>query len=245
MIFFPAIDLKDGKCVRLLRGDMERATVFSNNPVEQAKTFQEAGCVWLHVVDLNAAFEGRPVNGLAIDGILAATNIKVQLGGGIRDHATIKLWLDKGVSRVILGTAALKNPHFVKEACANFPGQVAIGIDAKSGFVAVEGWSEITSMTVLELAKVFEDNDLAAIIHTDIDRDGVMKGPNITATINLAKAVKTPVIASGGVSSVADLDALKREGEGILEGVISGRAIYDGVLDPAKAVTLLGGELNA
>jgi phosphoribosylformimino-5-aminoimidazole carboxamide ribotide isomerase len=245
MIFFPAIDLKDGKCVRLLRGDMERATVFSNNPAEQAKTFQDAGCVWLHVVDLNGAFEGRPVNGLAIDDILVATNIKVQLGGGIRDHATIKRWLDKGVSRVILGTAALKNPDFVKEACTNFPGQVAIGIDAKAGFVAIEGWSEITPMTVLELAKIFEDDGVAAIIYTDIDRDGVMKGPNIKATMNLARAITIPVIASGGISSIGDLKVLKREGGGVLSGVISGRAIYDGVLDPAAAASLLGGELNA
>jgi phosphoribosylformimino-5-aminoimidazole carboxamide ribotide isomerase len=245
MIFFPAIDLKDGKCVRLLRGDMERATIFSNNPAEQAKVFQDAGCDWLHVVDLNGAFEGRTVNGLAIDDILASTNIKVQLGGGIRDHATIKLWLDKGVSRVILGTASLKRPDFVKEACVKFPGQIAVGIDAKAGFVAVEGWSEITQMTVLELAKTFEEDDVAAIIYTDIDRDGVMKGPNITATINLARKIVTPVIASGGISSIVDLEALMIEGEGILDGVISGRAIYDGVIDPAEAVALIGGGFNA
>jgi phosphoribosylformimino-5-aminoimidazole carboxamide ribotide isomerase len=245
MIFFPAIDLKDGKCVRLLRGDMNRATVFSDKPAEQAKIFQAAGCVWLHVVDLNAAFEGRTVNGLAIDDILASTNIKVQLGGGIRDHATIKLWLDKGVSRVILGTASLKRPDFVKEACVKFPGQIAVGIDAKAGFVAVEGWSEITQMTVLELAKTFEEDDVAAIIYTDIDRDGVMKGPNITATINLARKIVTPVIASGGISSIVDLEALTREGEGLLDGVVSGRAIYDGVIDPAEAVALLGGGFNA
>jgi phosphoribosylformimino-5-aminoimidazole carboxamide ribotide isomerase len=245
MIFFPAIDLKDGKCVRLLRGDMELATVFANNPVEQAKTFQEAGCDWLHVVDLNGAFEGRPVNGSAIDGILAETNIKVQLGGGIRDHTTIKFWLDKGVSRVILGTAALKEPAFVKQACKIFPGQVAVGIDAKGGFVAVEGWSEVTRMTTLELAKVFEEDDLAAIIYTDIDRDGVMSGPNTAATINLARAISTPVIASGGVSSMADLKALRTEGKEFLAGIISGRAVYDGVIDPTEATAFLRGDFDA
>ena len=245
MIFFPAIDLKDGKCVRLLRGDMELATVFANNPGEQAKTFQEAGCDWLHVVDLNGAFEGRPVNGSAIDGILAKTKIKVQLGGGIRDHATIRFWLDKGVSRVILGTAALKEPAFVKKACKNFPGQVAVGIDAKRGFVAVEGWSEVTRMTVLELAQVFEEDDLAAIIYTDIDRDGVMSGPNTPATINLARAISTPVIASGGISSMADLKALKTAGKGLLAGIISGRAIYDGVIDPTEATAFLRGDFDA
>ena len=245
MIFFPAIDLKDGKCVRLLRGDMELATVFANNPVEQAKTFQEAGCDWLHVVDLNGAFEGRPVNGSAIDGILAETNIKVQLGGGIRDHTTIKFWLDKGVSRVILGTAALKEPAFVKQACKLFPGQVAVGIDAKGGFVAVAGWSEVTRMTTLELAKVFEEDDLAAIIYTDIDRDGVMSGPNTPATINLARAISTPVIASGGISSMADLKALKTAGKGLLAGIISGRAIYDGVIDPTEATAFLRGDFDA
>ncbi len=245
MIFFPAIDLKDGKCVRLLRGNMELATVFANNPVEQAKIFQEAGCDWLHVVDLNGAFEGRPVNGSAIDGILAKTNIKVQLGGGIRDHATIKFWLDRGVSRVILGTAALKEPAFVKKACQNFPGQVAVGIDAKGGFVAVEGWSEVTRMTALELAQVFEEDDLAAIIYTDIDRDGVMSGPNTAATINLAKAISTPVIASGGISSMADLKVLKTVGKGFLAGIISGRAVYDGVIDPTEAAAFLRGGFDA
>jgi phosphoribosylformimino-5-aminoimidazole carboxamide ribotide isomerase len=245
MIFFPAIDLKDGKCVRLLRGDMELATVFANNPAEQAKIFQEAGCAWLHVVDLNGAFEGRPVNGSAIDGILDTTNIKVQLGGGIRDYDTIKFWLDRGVSRVILGTAALKQPHFVKKACEKFPGQVAVGIDAKGGFVAVEGWSEVTRMTALELAKVFEEDDLAAIIYTDIDRDGVMSGPNTAATINLARAISTPVIASGGISSMSDLKALKMAGKGFLAGVISGRAVYDGIIDPKEATAFLCGEFDA
>jgi phosphoribosylformimino-5-aminoimidazole carboxamide ribotide isomerase len=245
MIFFPAIDLKDGKCVRLLRGDMGLATVFANNPVKQAKTFQEAGCDWLHVVDLNGAFEGRPVNGSAIDGILTKTKIKVQLGGGIRDHATIEFWLDKGVSRVILGTAALKEPAFVKKACKNFPGQVAVGIDAKGGFVAVEGWSEVTRMTALELAQVFEEDELAAIIYTDIDRDGVMSGPNTDATINLARAISTPVIASGGISAMADLKALKTAGKGLLAGIISGRAIYDGVIDPTEATAFLRGDFDA
>ena len=245
MIFFPAIDLKDGQCVRLFRGNMDLATVFSNDPAEQARIFQEAGCIWLHVVDLNGAFEGQPVNGAAIDGILAATDIKVQLGGGIRNHTTIKYWLDRGVSRVILGTAALKEPEFVKRACEDFPGRVVVGIDAKGGFAAVEGWSEVTQVTAIELAKVFEDVDLAAIIYTDIDRDGVMSGPNIAATINLARGVSTPVIASGGISSIADLHALKNAGEDFLAGIISGRAIYDGVIDPAKAVALLRGGVDA
>ena len=245
MIFFPAIDLKDGKCVRLLRGDMKLATVFANNPSDQARLFQQAGCAWLHVVDLNGAFEGRPVNGSAIDGILAETNIKVQLGGGIRDRATIEFWLERGVSRVILGTAALKDPAFVKRVCKSFPGQVAVGIDAKEGFVAVEGWSQVTRMTALKLAKIFEDDDLAAIIYTDIDRDGVMSGPNIDSTMKLARAISTPVIASGGVSSMMDLKALRGTGNGLLAGAISGRAVYDGVIDPREATAFLLGDFNA
>ena len=246
MIFFPAIDLKDGQCVRLFRGNMDLATIFAdNNPAEQAKIFQEAGCIWLHVVDLNGAFEGQSVNGAAIDGILAATDVKVQLGGGIRNYATIKFWLERGISRVILGTAALKEPEFVKRACEDFPGRVVVGIDAKGGFAAVEGWSEVSQVTAIELAKVFEDVDLAAIIYTDIDRDGVMSGPNIAATINLAREISTPVIASGGISSIADLHTFKNAGEGFLAGIISGRAIYDGVIDPAKAAALLRGEVDA
>ena len=245
MIFFPAIDLKDGQCVRLVRGDMNLATVFANDPAKQAKKFQDSGCVWLHVVDLNGAFAGHSVNGEAIDGILAATDIKVQLGGGIRDHSMIKFWLDKGVSRVILGTAALKEPQFVKSACEKFPGQIAVAIDAKSGFVAVEGWSKISQVTALELAKSFEGVNVSAIIYTDINRDGVMGGPNTSATIKLAREISTPVIASGGISSLDDLHEIKTVGRDLLFGVISGRAIYDGAIDPAEAVAVLLGESDA
>lgn len=245
MIFFPAIDLKEGKCVRLLRGDMSLATIFAHDPAEQAKKFQDAGCSWLHVVDLNGAFKGKPVNGSAIENILAATNIQVQLGGGVRDYETVKFWLDKGVSRVILGTAALNNRELVMQVCDEFPERIIVGIDAKDGFVAVEGWSEVSQITALELAMKFEGAALSAIVYTDINRDGLMNGPNTTATINLAKAISTPVIASGGVSSMADLQALKHVGEDILVGVISGRAIYENMIDPVEAVSLFGGGTDA
>jgi len=245
MIFFPAIDLKDGQCVRLLRGEMDQATVFGDDPAAQALLFQEAGCTWLHVVDLNGAFAGEPVNGSAVEGILEATNMKVELGGGIRDLATIETWLKKGIARVILGTVALKNPELVKQACLEFPGRIAVGIDAKGGFVAVEGWAELSEITALELARKFEDAGVAAIIYTDIDRDGLMTGPNTEATIELAKAISIPVIASGGVSSMADLQSLKDAGGDLLEGAISGRAVYDGAIDPAQAVALLQGGDNA
>lgn len=245
MIFFPAIDLKDGECVRLLRGDMDKATVFGDDPAAQALLFQDAGCKWLHVVDLNGAFEGEPVNGNSVDGILEATTMKVELGGGIRDLATIEMWLEKGITRVILGTAALKDPDLVMEACKKFPGQIVVGIDAKGGFVAVEGWAEVSEITALDLAKKFEDAGVAAIIYTDIDRDGLMEGANVDATIALAKAISIPVIASGGVSSMVDLLALKNAndelGGKLLEGVISGRAVYDGAIDPAAAVAFLQG----
>jgi phosphoribosylformimino-5-aminoimidazole carboxamide ribotide isomerase len=245
MIFFPAIDLKDGQCVRLLRGEMDQATVFGDDPAAQALLFQEAGCTWLHVVDLNGAFAGEPVNGAAVDGILEATTMKVELGGGIRDLATIETWLKKGITRVILGTVALKNPELVKQACLEFPGRIAVGIDAKGGFVAVEGWAELSEITALELARKFEDAGVAAIIYTDIDRDGLMTGPNTEATIELAKSISIPVIASGGVSSMADLQSLKDAGSDLLEGAISGRAVYDGAIDPAQAVALLQGGDNA
>ncbi|MBT3915292.1 MAG: 1-(5-phosphoribosyl)-5-[(5-phosphoribosylamino)methylideneamino]imidazole-4-carboxamide isomerase [Rhodospirillaceae bacterium] len=245
MIFFPAIDLKDGQCVRLLRGEMDQATVFGDDPAAQALLFQEAGCTWLHVVDLNGAFAGEPVNGAAVDGILEATTMKVELGGGIRDLATIETWLKKGIARVILGTVALKNPELVKQACLEFPGRIAVGIDAKGGFVAVEGWAELSEITALELARKFEDAGVAAIIYTDIDRDGLMTGPNTEATIELAKSISIPVIASGGVSSMADLQSLKDAGSDLLEGAISGRAVYDGAIDPAQAVALLQGGDNA
>ena len=244
MIFFPAIDLKDGQCVRLLQGDMEHATIYSRDPAGQARQFMQCGCEWLHVVDLNGAFEGRPVNGGAVDGILTATDMPVQLGGGIRDLATAANWLERGVRRVILGTAAVRDPDFVHDACRQFAGQVALGIDARAGRVAVEGWAEVSEMTALEVAQRFEDAGAAAIVYTDIERDGVMTGPNTNATVALAAAISTPVIASGGVSSLDDLRTLKQVGGDLLEGVISGRALYDGRLDAAEAVALLKGEVK-
>ena len=243
MIFLPAIDLKDGQCVRLVKGEMDQATVFGDDPGAQARLFAEAGCTWLHVVDLNGAFEGRPVNGGAVDAILAATDMSIELGGGIRDLATIKMWLDKGVARVILGTVALKNPDLVRLACRDFPGRIAVGIDARDDFVAVEGWVQTSEITVLDLAKKFEDSGVAAVIYTDIERDGAMQGPNIEATIALAKSVTSPIIASGGVSSMADLRVLQDAAGDLLEGAISGRAVYDGRINVSAAVELLQGNL--
>ena len=241
MILFPAIDLKDGACVRLKLGLMDEATVFNTDPGAQARDFAAAGAEWIHVVDLNGAFAGKPVNGAAVDAILAAVTVPIQLGGGIRDRATIDMWLERGVRRVILGTAALKSPQLVKDACRAHPGRVAVGIDAKGGKVAVEGWAETSDLTVLELARQFEDAGVAALIYTDIDRDGVLAGPNVQATALLAQSISIPVIASGGVSSLDDLRALKaRESTGIA-GVISGRAIYDGRIDVAEALALLKG----
>ena len=241
MNLYPAIDLKDGACVRLLRGEMDKATVFNADPGDQARRFIAAGCRWIHVVDLNGAFAGEPVNGAAVDAILSAAEGKVhiQLGGGIRHLQTVSYWLDKGVRRVILGTAALKNPDLVKRACAAWPGRVAIGIDARNGRVAVEGWAETSDITAPELAEKFEDCGVAAIIFTDIDRDGAMQGPNIDSTEALAKALSIPVIASGGVSSLDDLLALRARAESGIEGAISGRALYDGRLDLAEALTAL------
>ena len=239
MIFFPAIDLKDGQCVRLFQGDMDQVTVFGDDPAGQAKGFADAGAKWLHVVDLNGAFSGRPVNEDAVSGILDRIDIPVQLGGGIRDMQTIDFWLDRGVRRVILGTVAVRDPDLVKQACKRYPDRVVVGIDARDGMVAVEGWTELSKITGLELAKEFEDCGVAAIIYTDIARDGAMDGPNIEATVGLANAVSVPVIASGGVSSLEDLEALKAAGTGLLEGVISGRALYDGRIDLAAAVELL------
>ena len=241
MIFFPAIDLKHGQCVRLYQGDMEKATVFSEDPGGQARGFEEAGCRWLHVVDLNGAFEGKPVNGAAVENILEHVTIPVQLGGGIRDLETMRFWLDKGMRRVILGTVALHDPDLVRTACAEFPGRIAVGIDARDGLVAVEGWAEISEITAFELAMRFEDAGAAAIIHTDIGRDGAMKGPNLEATLDLAAAISTPVILSGGIASMADLENVLAAADGKLEGVISGRAVYDGRLDPAAAAKLLSG----
>jgi len=238
MILYPAIDLKDGACVRLYKGDMDKATVFGDDPAAQALSFVKAGCEWLHLVDLNGAFAGKPVNAAAVEAILAATDVPAQLGGGIRDMATIEAWLDKGLARVILGTIAVRDPALVREAAKAFPGQVAVGIDARDGMVAVEGWAETTDVTATDLARQFEDAGVAAIIYTDIDRDGAMQGPNVAATAALANAVSIPVIASGGVSSLDDLRALKNSGAA-LDGAISGRALYDGKIDLAQAVALL------
>ena len=238
MILYPAIDLKDGKAVRLLRGDMEKSTVFNTDPAAQAMDFVNAGCDWLHLVDLNGAFEGEPVNAAPVEAILAQSKTPAQLGGGIRDMATIERWLDKGLARVILGTVTVENPALVREASKAFPGQVAVGIDARNGRVATKGWAEETDVMVTDLAKSFEDAGVAAIIYTDINRDGAMQGPNIAATAALAHAVSIPVIASGGVSSLADLIALRECGAD-LNGAISGRALYDGAIDLAQALEAL------
>jgi phosphoribosylformimino-5-aminoimidazole carboxamide ribotide isomerase len=238
VILYPAIDLKDGQCVRLLRGEMTAATVFSDDPAGQARSFAEAGCRWLHLVDLNGAFEGRPVNAAAVEAILAAVSVPVQLGGGIRDRAKVDLWLEKGVRRVILGTAAVRDPALVRQAAAAHPGRVAIGIDAREGRVAVEGWAETTDIAAVDLARRVEDAGIAAIVYTDIERDGALQGPNVEATAALARAVSVPVIASGGVSSLEDLRRLRDCGTP-LDGAITGRALYDGRIDLAEAVTLL------
>jgi phosphoribosylformimino-5-aminoimidazole carboxamide ribotide isomerase len=237
MILYPAIDLKDGQAVRLLKGDMEKTTVFNDDPAAQARAFQDAGCAWLHLVDLNGAFEGQPVNGAAVEAILAKTDVPAQLGGGIRDMATIEMWLSRGIARVILGTVAVENPDLVRAAARAFPGQVAVGLDARDGRVATRGWAEETDMMVTDLAKSFEDAGVAAIIYTDINRDGAMQGPNVAATADLARATSIPVIASGGVSSLTDLIALRDTG--VIAGAISGRALYDGALDLADALAQL------
>lgn len=238
MILYPAIDLKDGKCVRLLRGEMSAATVFGDDPAAQAAKFEAAGCEWLHLVDLNGAFAGQPVNAAAVEAILARIKVPAQLGGGIRDMATIEMWLEKGLARVILGTVAVEDPDLVRAAARAFPGKVAVGIDARKGFVATKGWAEETAVQATDLARSFEDAGVAAIIYTDIDRDGAMQGPNIEATHALAQAVSIPVIASGGVSRMEDLIALRDTG--IIAGAISGRALYDGAIDLAAALRSLG-----
>jgi phosphoribosylformimino-5-aminoimidazole carboxamide ribotide isomerase len=239
MILYPAIDLKAGQCVRLLRGDMAAATVFNDDPGNQAAAFAAAGCEWLHVVDLDGAFAGQAVNRDAVATIRSAIDIPIQLGGGIRDLVAIEAWLAGGINRVILGTAALRDPALVRTACAAFPGQIAVGVDARDGKVAVEGWAETADLTALELALRFEDCGVAAIIFTDIDRDGALAGVNVAATAALAQAVSTPIIASGGVASMADLTALVSHADSGISGVISGRALYDGRLDAAEAVAFL------
>ncbi|WP_372993617.1 1-(5-phosphoribosyl)-5-[(5-phosphoribosylamino)methylideneamino]imidazole-4-carboxamide isomerase [Sulfitobacter sp.] len=237
MILYPAIDLKDGQAVRLVHGDMDQSTVFNDDPAAQARAFVDAGCTWLHLVDLNGAFEGKPVNAAPVEAILKSCDVPAQLGGGIRDMATIEAWLDKGLARVILGTVAVENPDLVREAARAFPGKVAVGIDARGGRVATKGWATETDVMVTDLAKSFEDAGVAAIIYTDIMRDGAMGGPNIDATAALARAVSIPVIASGGVSSLDDLIALKETQ--VISGAISGRALYDGAIDLAAALKAL------
>ena len=240
MILYPAIDLKDGQAVRLLHGDMDKTTVFNDNPAAQALEFVAAGCEWLHLVDLNGAFAGEPVNAAPVEQILKQTKVPAQLGGGIRDMATIERWIDKGLARVILGTVAVENPDLVRDAAREFPGKVAVGIDARNGKVATKGWAEETDVMVTDLAKSFEDAGVAAIISTDIMRDGAMKGPNVEAHADLARAVSIPVIASGGVSSLQDLKDLKACGAP-LNGAISGRALYDGAIDLKEALAVLKG----
>ncbi|WP_435137186.1 1-(5-phosphoribosyl)-5-[(5-phosphoribosylamino)methylideneamino]imidazole-4-carboxamide isomerase [Pseudopelagicola sp. nBUS_19] len=238
MIFYPAIDLKDGNAVRLVHGDMKKATIFNEDPAAQAVEFVNAGCAWLHLVDLNGALAGEPINAAPVEAILRQAKVPAQLGGGIRDMATIERWINKGISRVILGTVAVENPKLVREAARAFPEKVAVGIDARNGKVATKGWIEETDVSVTDLAKSYEDAGVAAIIYTDINRDGAMQGPNISATAKLADALTIPVIASGGVASLQDLLALKNCGAP-LNGVISGRAIYDGAINIKEALTTL------
>jgi phosphoribosylformimino-5-aminoimidazole carboxamide ribotide isomerase len=241
LTLYPAIDLKDGACVRLRRGAMDEATVYSDDPAAQARAWQAAGCRWLHVVDLNGAFAGRPVNGDAVAAILAAAQVPVQLGGGIRDMAGVERWLAAGVRRVILGSAAVRDPALVREACRRFPGQVAVGIDARDGFVATDGWAETSTLAAAELAARFAGAGVAAIIYTDIGRDGMLAGLNLEQTAALAAGCTIPVIASGGVGSLDDLRALKAVAGAAIEGVIVGRALYDGRVDAAEALALLDG----
>ena len=239
MILFPAIDLKDGLAVRLEQGDMMRATVFNNDPAVQAVAFEQQGFDYLHIVDLDGAFAGKPVNRASVDRILSTAGCKVQLGGGIRDMATVEGWLSRGVPRVIIGNAAVRNPDLVKEAAKKFPGRVAVGLDARDGKVAVEGWAEVSELTVLDIAQRFEDAGVAAIIYTDVARDGMLKGINWDATIALADAISIPVIASGGLASIEDVKTMLTPRAKKLEGAIAGRALYDGRLDPTEALALI------
>lgn len=239
MILFPAIDLKEGRCVRLVQGDMEQATVFNDDPADQAATFEKQGFEWLHVVDLDGAFAGQPMNGNAVDAILDRIKLPVQLGGGIRDMRTVEAWLEKGVARVVIGTAAVRDPTFVREVARLYPGKIAVGIDAKNGHVAVEGWAQTSALTAEDLGRRFEDAGVAAIIYTDIARDGILKGLNIEMTLALANAVSIPVIASGGLASIADIERLLEPDCAALAGAISGRALYDGRIDPAEALAMI------
>ena len=240
MYLLPAIDLKEGHCVRLKQGDMAQSTIFNDSPADQAKTFTKEGAEWIHVVDLDGAFAGKPINMTAVEEILKATDVKIELGGGIRSLDTIRLWLEKGVSRVILGTAALRNPELVKTACREFPNRIAVGIDAKDGFVAVEGWAETSAIKDIDLARQFESAGVSAIIYTNVARDGVLQGPDLDSTLNLAKSVSIPVIVSGGVASLDDIKACRKIG--IFEGVIAGRAIYEGRFTVSEAISVLKGE---
>jgi phosphoribosylformimino-5-aminoimidazole carboxamide ribotide isomerase len=239
VILFPAIDLKDGQCVRLKHGEMSAATVFNDDPAAQAASFEAQGFRYLHIVDLNGAFAGKPVNAAAVEAILKAIRMPAQLGGGIRDLATIEAWLAKGIRRVILGTVAVRNPDLVREACRRFPGAIAVGIDARGGKVAVEGWAETSELSAIELAARFEDAGVAAIVYTDIERDGVLKGLNLPATAELARATAIPVIASGGLAGIDDVRRLLQPEFSLLEGAITGRALYDGRLDAKEALALL------
>jgi phosphoribosylformimino-5-aminoimidazole carboxamide ribotide isomerase len=245
MILFPAIDLKEGLAVRLEQGDMARATVFHRDPAAQARAFEVQGFAYLHIVDLDGAFAGKPVNADAVDRILETIGIPVQLGGGVRDMATVEAWLGKGVDRVIIGTAAVRDPQFVKEAAKNFHGRVAVGLDARDGKVAVQGWAETSELSALEIARRFEDAGVSAIIYTDIARDGLLQGLNLDATIALAEAITIPVIASGGLGSIDDIKALLEPRARKLEGAIAGRALYDGRLDPAAALKLISDAKSA
>jgi len=239
VILFPAIDLKDGVCVRLKKGEMDQATIYNTDPGAQAADFEAMGFSYLHVVDLNGAFAGSSQNSDAVDKILASVTMPVQLGGGIRDHAAVDAWLDKGIARVILGTIAVRDPDLVREAARRHPGKIVVGIDARDGKVAVEGWAETSDMLAVDLAKAFEDAGVAAIVYTDIDRDGVLTGINWESTIDLANAVSIPVIASGGLASLDDITRMTQPDAAILEGAISGRALYDGRIDPAEALKIL------
>jgi phosphoribosylformimino-5-aminoimidazole carboxamide ribotide isomerase len=245
VILFPAIDLKDGRCVRLVQGDMAQATVFNDNPAEQALSFERQGFEYLHLVDLDGAFAGKPVNGNAVKAILEAIAIPVQLGGGIRDLRTIEAWLEKGVKRVIIGTAAVRDPDLVREAARLYPGRIAVGIDARDGLVAIEGWARTAQMSAIDVSRRFEDAGVAAIIYTDISRDGVMKGLNIAATLALAEATSIAVIASGGLASIADVERLLQPDCARLTGAITGRALYDGRLDATEALAFIKNRVNA